>query len=226
MYNGFRKRDSRFHMPVWTVLFLVLAVPAMAQDKDNKKEDGLVAVKNVQFDELYLKPGVSFSGYSKIFIENAPVSYVSGWWRKHRKVVNLRESNRIQKEMADMLHTQLVEYLSRNSGYEIVDEPSPGTLLIKPEIVELNLLAPDRGTGGGRTSIIVSAGYATLSLRFFDAESGELLGRLIDYRESDGIGGDNTPYRATRANNMSEFKQIMTIWAKRVRALLDYVSKL
>lgn len=215
----FRFRPAAIVTARVLVLFLIGTQAAFAQENKDKNDTfvGLQRVENASLDELYVKPGVNFAQYNKITIGNVPVSFNHYWQRNHRNILTDRDVQRIQETMGRLLKEQFIKEFTEENGYKHVEaeEAGEGTLLLSPSIIRLNLHAPDTGAPGIRESYVTSAGHATLSLDVYDAASGELLMHVQDYRFARGFG-DRIFFRATRASNAFQMRQMMSIWADRV----------
>jgi hypothetical protein len=181
---------------------------------------GLVSIADSKFDELLLKPGVDLSSYGKVIIEEPTVSMIAHWRRTHRDTVTKRDEEKIKADTAARLKDELTKKLSEGGGLTIVEEKAEGVLLLKPAIINMNIYAPDTGAAGRRVSLVHSAGHATLELEIYDAASGELLAKARDHRDSDRWGSTHL-YRANRATNNREFRQIMSVWGERLREQLQ-----
>ena len=200
-------------------LFLIGIQGAFAQEDKDDTFVGLQRVEDASLDELYVKPGVNFAQYNKITIGNVPVSFNHYWQRNHRNILTDRDVQRIQDTMGKLLREQFIKEFTEEGGYKHVEAEEAGagegTLLLSPSIIRLNLHAPDTSAPGIRESFVTSAGHATLSLDVYDAASGELLMHVQDYRFARGFG-DRIFFRATRASNAFQMRQMMSIWADRV----------
>jgi hypothetical protein len=194
---------------------------AIVQDESDVANANLQqpAIRNAGFDELHVNTATDFSRYRTVLIEDAPVSFVTRWANVHRNVVSNRDIARLRKEMADVLKEELTEKLSADGRYRIVEEAEVDTLLIKPEIIDLNVAAPGSGQ---HTKLVDSAGYATLSLEMVDAFSGLPAVQLLDRKEARGSGREY--FMGNRSNNAREFRRMMAGWAERVRSQLDLLD--
>lgn len=211
----------------FTAMALVLCLtgmqPLFAQENGGASA-GLRRIESSSLDELYVKPGVDFSRYDKIAIDNVPVSFSPYWHREHRDILTGRDVQRIQDTMARLLREAFMKEFAKDGGYRLVDadEVDATTLFFSPSIVRLNLYAPDTNAPGIRESYVTTAGHATLSLDVYDGASGELLMHVQDYRFANGFGPDIF-FRATRASNAREMRLMMSIWADRVH---DHITDL
>ncbi|WP_111642833.1 DUF3313 family protein [Marinimicrobium alkaliphilum] len=201
---------------------LALALSAQSLVADNGAGDSAAedpAIPNAGFDELHVNIGADFTRYQTVLIEDPSISFIPRWANTHRNVVNRREIARLERGIADDLKAELVEKLSADGRYRIVEEAEVDTLVIRPEIIDLNVAAP----GSRNVQLVDSAGYATLSLEMVDAFSDLPALRILDWKRAQGFSGRDY-FMASRANNAREFRLMMAAWAERVRLQLDLLS--
>ena len=209
---------------------LALTSPADALAKKPKKEpvptetvDGLVLVEGAK--SAYVKPGADFSPYTKIMLLDCYVAfredYVRDYNRGRTGSNRLRTSDieRIKADVAGLFREVFAEELSKDGGYEIVDEPAEDVLLIRPAIIELDITAPDTRSTGRTRNFTSSSGSATIFIELYDSVSGAILARAAEFKESKYRGG-NLSY-TNSVTNRSDAKRIFKDWAKRLRARLD-----
>ena len=122
--------------------------------------------------------------------------------------------------MAKAFREVFVDELTENDGYELVDEPAGGALLIRPAIIDLVATAPDTGNAGRSYTFVDSAGAATLYIELYDSVSGEILARAID-RKADRSHG--TMQWATKVSGRADAKRILRTWAGWLRERMDEV---
>ena len=141
---------------VTTALALTLALTPQldlwAADDDIPEftHDGLKRVIDSKAALAYIKPDVDFSRYDRFMILDCYVAFKENWQRDHNRQhgslggrVSDRDMERIRNDMAEVFREVFVEELTENDGYELVDEPAAGTLLIRPAIIDLVATAPD-----------------------------------------------------------------------------------
>jgi hypothetical protein len=182
---------------------------------------GMQAVQSREFDTLYVKPGFRPGDYGKLLIEEPQVTMDDDWQRNHRRALRGRDLERIVTGATKLLRAQFAGKLTSGEGYTLVETgptDDAGTLRLRPSITELNLLAPDL-TGATQTETwIRSAGYATLHLDLYDADSGELLLRVIDRNRA---RWHDRLYEANRATNHHDLRIMVSRWAGALRRHLD-----
>jgi len=178
-----------FHSFLARYAVLVLAAVAVAtQTADAQTGDGLVSVRNWTFDQLYLRPDTDLTRYRSVMIDPVQVSFRPDWNRNfvdpHASVRRLTQDDisRIADDAAAGLQSALSEAF-RARGYSLVTAPGPGVLRLSPALTDMYVNAVEDLYGSGTTkSFTKDAGEATLALNVRDADTGTLLGRIVDRR--------------------------------------------
>ena len=122
--------------------------------------------------------------------------------------------------MAEAFREVFIEELTENDGYELVDAPAEGVLLIRPAIIDLEASAPDTRSAGRSYTFVDSAGAATLYIELYDSVTGEILARAVD-RKADRSHG--TMQWASQVSNRSDAKRILRTWAGWLRERMDEI---
>jgi|GEM_PF-6090978 len=216
----YSKRTALLRSAV-TALLIILSMPTLPADAPAKDfVEQHREVPNAGFDELHVNLGADFARYRTVLIEEAPVSFVPRWVNVHRNAVSNRDIVRLRNHTADDLKAELIEKLTADGRYRIVETAELDTLLIRPEIINLNVASPGSGQ---HARLVDSPGYATLSLEMVDAFSGQTIVRLVDRRQARGPSGREY-FLANPATNAREFRMMMAVWSERVRVQLDLLS--
>ena len=174
-------------------------------------------MKSKKLDVAFLLPGADFRVYTKVMIDPLEVAFRKNWERdmnrasrSARERVSAEDADRIRKEMAEGFHEILVEDFSK-AGYEVVTAPGPDVLRLRPGLAEVWINAPDTMQPGRSYSYTVEAGEATLVLEAVDAETGQLLGRVVDQRRT---GNTAMWTRTSSVTNRAEFNSMFKQWSK------------
>jgi hypothetical protein len=95
---------------------------------------------------------------------------------------------------------------------ELVTEPGPDVLRLRPGVVDLFISAPDTSmqSAGRSRTYSVEAGHATLFIEARDSVTGALLGRALDKRETRNTGYAQV---ANRVTNTADFRALFKQWA-------------
>ena len=219
-----------------TVLTLTFALTPQinlwAADDDIPEftHDGLQRVIDSKTAIVYIKPDADFSRYDRFMLLDCYVAFEKDWQEDYnRDQVSLsghvtdKDMERMRSHMAEMFREVLVEELTENGGYELVDAPAVDVLLIRPAIIDLEASAPDtrRARQGLRSSTFVdSPGAATLYVELYDSVSGKILARAVDRK---AVRSDNTMQWAYRVNNRQDAKRLLRTWAGWLRERLDEI---
>jgi hypothetical protein len=177
--------------------------------------DGLVEVKPKRMDAAFLLPGADFRPYTKVMIDPTQVAFQKDWFKRMNDTRDL--SRRVSKEEAEQIlaaaRTNFDEVFAAEyakAGYSVVTTPGPDVLRVSTAVVNLYINAPDVGSTGMSKTFTTEAGEATLFVEVRDSQSGALMGRVIDRRETQGIAGRT---QANRATNTTEFRLLFQNWA-------------
>jgi len=181
--------------------------------------DGLERVANSKAERAWVKPGVDFSEYTEVELLDCVVSFRRNW-RMHHEGVRTRDIERIKSALADEFRTVFTEALE-NGGYPVVTQPDDHALLIRPEIIDLDIAAPDTNSAGRSKSFTTSPGVMTLVIELYDSVSGEILARAIDRKRARNVG--RIPQWTTSGTNREDARKILRRWADLLVARLDEV---
>jgi hypothetical protein len=177
--------------------------------------DGLVRTKHAQLDTLYVRPGANLSGYKRIRLDAAEVSFAENWnpnetRRDPSSRLNDTDIERIRSTVASEFDKVFREKLS-NAGYMLTDENGEDVLRATPMIVNLYINAPDKMTPGRSTTFVASAGQLTLALALSNSVTGEHLARAFDTHRGRDSGRFNVSSSVT---NMAMARQAFDKWSK------------
>ena len=219
---------------VITLLAIIaLALPVTAWSKQNEPVppevslDGLELVEEGRRKEIYRAPGVDWSIYDKVQIDEATVAFKKNWLRDQ----NRYQTNRIRSEDMERIRGGMVELfdevfskeLSENGGYELTEESGENVLRITPYIVDLNVYSPDpRSAPGIQRSYAEAAGRMTLKLHMYDSHPGDLLAVISETRETMRRGYVQWTNTVT---NTKEFRLLLQSWARELREGLQEAQK-
>lgn len=212
-------------------LLALVTGSVMAEDlrkqADQYSYDGLVLKKDSRHKVVYLKEGVDWSEYTNVQILDCQVAFRKNWQRdKNRSDSGLtsqvRDSDvmRIKNEVASMFK-EIFEEKVTDSKLKLVTTAGENTLLLRPSIINLDVTAPDVSMAPRNKTYVRSAGSATLFLEVYDAASGEILARYLDYKEAPDRGYLQW---ATRASNRHEARRVISIWADNLLEGLESIQ--
>lgn len=175
---------------------------------------GLVSVKSRVLDVVYLRSGPNGSGYRKVIIEPAQVTFRTNWLkdlnatRGPSRWVSASDAEEVRKlAVASMTKAVTDEFVAK--GFEVVTEPGPGVLRVAPSVTELDVYEPDVPFARPEILFTKDAGTATLILEARDAEAGALVGVVVDRATATQISRIN---RTTQTSNLFWFDAMFRLW--------------
>ena len=186
--------------------------------------DGLVLVPDSKIASAYVDPDADFGEYNRIMMTDCFVAFKKDWQEDQKKPgsrtkVSSSEMEKIKTEVAIMFREVFAEELSKDGGYEIVDDAGEGVLLVRPAIVDLDIAAPDTMTAGRSRTYTTEAGAATIFIELYDSVTGDVLARGADRKVAGKVGGYLT--YTNRVTNQADARRMMRSWAKALRERLD-----
>ena len=205
---------------------LLIALPAGAATKEQLEEalshDGLQRVKVKDVDIAYVRPGATLKGYKKVMLDPVEVQFSKSWDPNKTGSmfkVSASEREEIRKGVGDIVREEFEKQLAMKDGYQVVKAAGPDVLRARASIVNLYVNAPDTGGTAGRSrTYTASAGEMTLYLELYDSESGQILARVVDRRESRSVA---PMMIANRVTNTGEAHDIAATWARTLRKAMD-----
>ena len=208
---------------------ITLALPLTAlsaQDEPVAPEvslDGLELVEEGRRKEIYRAPGVDWSTYDKIQIDEATVAFRKNWLRDQNRYqtgrIRAEDMERIRTGMVDLFDQVFSKELAEEGGYELTEESGENVLRITPYIVDLNVYSPDaRSAPGIQRSYAEAAGRMTLKLHMYDSHTGDLVAVFSENRETMRRGYVQWTNTVT---NTKEFRMLLRSWARELREGLE-----
>ena len=212
---------SLLSMPV---LMIMLTGGAVAElpDPPNSTVDGLQRVEDTQMAHVYAEPGVDLSVYNRILLMEPHIAFTSNWLGTQNSIPNQRvtaeDMQRIKSELSGLFREVFTEELQNNGGYVLVDGAAEDVLIVRPAILDLNVIAPATSRNRTQRSLITSAGSMTLYLELMDSVTGDMLVKAIDFKF------DRSRTRVEAANNVRNeraAREMLGHWAELLRKGLD-----
>lgn len=204
----------------------LMATPALAKkDLPAVNEDGMQLVKDTRMSTIYADPDADLSAYKKIILMDASVAFKKNWQRNqnfdssYSTAFMVKDSDvaRIKEDMATLFRESFTKELVK-AGYVLVDEPGEDVLKVKPEIVDLDVYAPDIKSAYRSESYSQSAGEMTLILELYDSQTDDLIVKAKDRKRDFDKG--YMEWR-TSVSNRATARRMMNAWAKTFREALD-----
>ena len=214
--------NQRLTLMILAFAFATAPLAAQAQSPAEPPEvslDGLEQVEKTRHKEIYRAPGVDWSSYDAIIIDEATVAFRKNWQRDQNRrqphKIRTEDMERIRTSLADVFDDVFSKELSENGGYAITDQAGESVMRLTPYIVDLDVYAPDaRHSPGIQRSYTETAGRMTLKLNMNDSETGDLVAVFSDHREAPRHGYFQW---ANSVSNTKEFRLMLQRWARELR---------
>jgi hypothetical protein len=202
------------------LLALGMTTTTMAATPPQTSEDGLELKKSKNVDLLYVRPGATLAGYTKVMLDPVQVAFSKSWDPRDyggRTGLTTTEVERIRSGIGDLARATFVKVLDKG-GYPEAKQADAGVLQLTVHILDLYVNAPDTMQAGRTRSYTTEAGHMTLGIELRDAVTGTLMARALDRSRSTNTG------RFTWANgvsNRAEAEFMLTGWANQLKDALD-----
>ena len=194
-----------------------------------RTHDGLVLRKGTEMYAVYERPGADLGEYDKIALIDAYVAFRKNYQKDHNRNVMRPgdritddEMNKIRQRLAEEFKKMFVKVLVEEGGHQMAEQGTPGTLVIRPAIINLDVTAPDQMTAGRDYTFAASAGSMTLYMELFDGRTGEIIYRVIDPEAALDRGQFQW---ANAVTNRAEADRILRKWAELLNGRLKSVKE-
>ena len=206
------------------VIVSLLAFSSLSVAQEDVPEvtvDGLHLVENTNLAMVYAQPGVDLSQYRRIYLADAYIAFKKNWRRdQNRSVTNKVSTNDMTKIMAELslLFRDVFTATLQEGGYELVNERAEDVLIIKPAIINLDVIAPDTMSAGNTHSYSETAGEMTLYLELYDSITDDLIAKALDRQKDRQTGHFQWQ---NRVSNRAAANRILQVWANVLKEGLD-----
>lgn len=202
-------------------LLAASGLSAAQEDGSELEIEGLQLVEDSNLALVYAQPDIDWGQYSKIYMDEPFVDFKENWQRDqnrdHPGWITDDDMAKIKIELSSLFMGVFTETLLEG-GYELVLETGEDVLLIKPAIIGLDVVAPDRNSTGLTRTYSESAGEMTLYLELYDSVSGEMLAKALDRKVDRQTGYFEWQNRVT---NRAAANRILRVWANVLKEGLD-----
>jgi hypothetical protein len=167
-----------------------------------------------------VRPGAEFGRYDRVLLEPVEVEFAPEWepLRPGSSFpLSERDLENLRQDVAGPLRASFVKTIGEGGKYPLVEEPDPGVVRIRLRVADVRLNAPNLEAAGRSEQWARSAGEMTLVAELVDAESGALLGRIIDR----WIDPDGPLQRYTWVDNNLAIGRAAEEWAQAIRRHLE-----
>ena len=211
-------------------MLLILGCASTSETVQTTTPDGLDLVRSDKHSAVYIKPEAQLDIYNEFAIVPCEVAFRKNWQRdynsSHRssgQQIKERDIDSIKRELGEECTTFFTDALSEEPSYNLVTEWQQGqdVLLVRPNIVNLNITSPDVSSPSMTRSYSASAGSMTLYLELIDAETSEVLVRAYDSKADP----DSFVNYANKITNRQAADRMLKNWATRLREAMDAVMR-
>lgn len=217
----------------WLILTLATFLVGCASSPSQPEitHDGLVRQDDTVFGVVYAKPGVDLSGYKRFAVHHCEVAFRKNWLRDQNSTrrsttqrVTEADMEAIRSSLAELCEAEFLKVLADQPTYPVVTEERADaeTLLLRPNIINLDVVAPDVQTPGLTRTYTTESGEMTLFLEVVDASTGEILFRVVDRRRN--LNAMRLQW-SNSVTNTSDAKRILNAWGNQFREGLDRVYR-
>ncbi len=187
-------------------------------------DEGLPRIAGTPFDAVYQAPNFDLDAYRQVAVDECSVQIRDNWLRDqnrnrgpHRRVTT-EDMKRIEQAVAASCREIFAAEVAMIELGDDRDAVGEGTLAIRPEIVDLDITAPDVQSSGRETNFTTIPVQMSLRLELFDSETGQIVGRVIDHRRADTTVSSR---QTSSVGNMADAERILRHWSALVRAHLE-----
>lgn len=183
--------------------------------------EGLQLIEDSNLALVYAEPGIDWSQYSKIYLEAPYIAFTKNWQRNQNRYepgkISVDDMSKIKIELSS-LFTDVFATTLEEGGYELVKEHGEDVLLVKPAIINLDVVAPASSSPGITRTYSETAGEMTLYMELYDSLSGDLIAKALDRKEDRKTGYFEWKNRVT---NRAAANRILKVWANVLKEGLD-----
>ena len=216
-----RQANWQFRHTVLMYLLTTSSLFAASAEPPEFTTEGLQLISNTELAVVYAQPGVDMRQYSRIYLQDVNVAFKKNWQRNRNSATSSRISNndmtKIKSDLADLFRDVFSRTL-QDGGYALVSEYGDDVLLIKPGIINLDIVAPETRSSGNSQTFAESAGEMTLYLELYDSMSGDLVGKAMDRQQDRQTGYIRWQ---NRVSNRAAANRILQLWANVLKQGLD-----
>lgn len=215
------KFDALASFLVFTCL-VTMCSPGLAQtERPVVTIDGLQLIKDSNLTLVYAQANANLARYNRILLTEPTVAFRKNWRHSRKRydpnTVTADDMAKMKTELSSLFMKVFSETLEQG-GYQLVTERAEDVLLVKPAIINLNIVAPDIPSATTVRTYSESAGEMTLYLELYDSVSDDLLAKALDRKEDRQTGYFRWQ---TRITNRAAATRILQVWANVLKKGLD-----
>lgn len=219
----------RLLMP-WLIASLVVGCsmtkPHEKAAQAKAQSEGMSEVYNSRFDGTFVAPGVDFSKYKKLIVEQLDMENVDiiqpsskALMRTSPWVLGAKDKAYYQERYTEALINNLVA----DGAYTTVSGTGADVLTLRSRILQIAPLASkdDLNSRQGIMKVYSEGmGTMTIEMSLYDSATGKALGIITDKRDLGRIWEENN-----RATNNVQVRLAFNAWLGKLRSELDNLSK-
>ena len=184
--------------------------------------EGLKLIPNTKDVALvWADPDADLAQYKRITLLEPYVAFKKNWRRDQNRSnpmkVKTSDMDRIKGRVQVAFKEVFTEELEQG-GYMLTTERAADVLIVRPAVIDLDVTAPDVSSSGRSQTYVQAAGSMTLYLELYDAETNDLLAKVLDKRSDRQSGYMQWQ---TGPANLAAGKRMMKPWAEALRSGLD-----
>lgn len=184
--------------------------------KDGVNIEGLQQVQARNFEVAFARPGVRFSQYRKLLVNELELAFRTPDRSQNQFPLGEDQKTRFRAAMS----VAFGQELGNLQNLEVVSEPGPDVLDLNVRVQDIVASSPGRRVGnvGRATFAIETVGEMTLVIELRDSQSEEILARVFDRQAVEGaamLSGESV------VSTWQGVERIVARWALRVREGLD-----
>lgn len=183
--------------------------------------EGLHRMDDTDLSLVYADPQADLGVYGRVKLLEPSVAFKKNWQRSQNRSyshkVRASDMERIKSDLSELFGKVFTEELTEG-GYQMTEETGEDVLLVRPAIVNLDIIAPDTNSPNRIYQFSESAGEMTLYIELYDSETGDLIAKALDRKRDMRKGYLQWQ---TRVTNNQVAKRMLKDWAKTLREALD-----
>lgn len=202
-------------------LVMACGLSAAGADAPAETVEGLQLVEDSKLATVYIEPGVDLGQYSRIFLYDPYIAFRKDWKKeqdsKNPASIDYEDMAKIKIELSAQFREIFAATLEE-AGYELVSERAEDILLVKPAIINLDIVAPDVDSAGSTHTYAETAGEMTLYLELYDSVTDDLIAKAMDRQQDRQTGYIRWQ---NRISNRAAAERILQTWADVLKEGLD-----
>jgi len=183
--------------------------------------EGLQLISDSSLTLVYAQPDADLGRYNEVYLVDAYIAFKKNWKRDQNRnnphKINADDMVKIKAELSSLFRDVFTKILE-DGGYQLVNKRAENVLLVKPAIINLDIIAPDTMPVGNVHSYSETAGEMTLYLELYDSITDDLIAKALDRKIDRHTGYFQWQ---NRVNNRAAAHRILQVWANVLKEGLD-----